>query len=70
MNEQSIKIYKKEKEKGNIFVLKQDIKNAHDRSVTKVIYNSFGNIISCSYDKTIKIWELDNRGDFINKNKK
>lgn len=66
-NEQSIKIYKKEKEKGNIFVLKQDIKNAHDRSVTKVIYNSFGNIISCSYDKTIKIWELDSEGNFINK---
>ena len=66
-NEQSIKIYKREKEKGNIFVLKQDIKNAHDRSVTKVAYNSFGNLISCSYDKTIKIWELDNKGDFINK---
>ena len=66
-NEQSIKIYKREKEKGNIFVLKQDIKNAHDRSVTKVIYNSFGNIISCSYDKTIKIWELGSKGDFINK---
>ena len=66
-NEQSIKIYKKEKEKGNIFILKQDIKNAHDRSVTKVIYNSFGNIISCSYDKKIIIWELDSKGDFINK---
>ena len=66
-NEQSIKIYKKEKEKGNIFMLKQDIKKAHDRSVTKVIYNSSGNIISCSYDKTIKIWELDNEGNFINK---
>ena len=48
-------------------MLKQDIKNAHDRSVRKVIYNSFGNIISCSYDKTIKIWELDNKGNYINK---
>ena len=63
-NEQSIKIYKKEKDK---FVLKQDIKNAHDRGVRKVIYTSFGNIISGSYDKTMKIWAKDSKGDYINK---
>ena len=63
-NEQSMKIYTK---KNDIFILKQDIKNAHDRGIRKVLYNSEGNIISCSYDKTIKIWELDNNGDYINK---
>ena len=58
-----MKIYTK---KNDIFILKQDIKNAHDRGIRKVLYNSEGNIISCSYDKTIKIWELDNNGDYIN----
>ena len=61
------KVLKYIKEKGNVFVLKQDIKNANDKSVTKVIYNSFGNIISCSYDKKIKVWEQDSKGDYINK---
>lgn len=62
-NEQSIKIYTRE---GDIFILKQDITNAHDRGIRKVIYDSRGNIISGSYDRTIRIWEKNNEGDYIN----
>ncbi len=36
------------------------INNAHNDSINKVIYNSKGNLISCSKDGLIKIWELIN----------
>ena len=39
------------------FTLYQHIKDAHKDRITKVIYCLNGNIISCSWDKTIKIWE-------------
>ena len=45
------------KENENKFSLKNIIKNAHKIMILKIIYCSNGNIISCSYDKTIKIWE-------------
>ena len=45
------------KENENKFSLKNIIKNAHKIMISKIIYCSNGNIISCSYDKTIKIWE-------------
>ena len=43
--------------KENKFSLKNIIKNAHNIMISKIIYCLNGNIISCSYDKTIKIWE-------------
>ena len=43
--------------KENKFSLKNIIKNAHNIMISKIIYFLNGNIISCSYDKTIKIWE-------------
>ena len=47
--------YKKEKE----YILNKIIKNAHTLQINQIIYNS-NNIISCSQDNTIKIWEFQN----------
>ena len=44
--------YKKDK-------LNKIIKNAHSLQINQIIYNS-KNIISCSQDNTIKIWEFQN----------
>jgi len=59
-----IRIWIKKKSKENlknenIFKLNQKI-NAHDDLINKIIYCLNGNIISCSEDKKIKIWEEDN----------
>ena len=42
------------------FNLNKTINNAHDDCINKVIYCLNGNIISCSEDNTIKIWEKNN----------
>ena len=41
------------------------IKGAQGKRVDQVIYNSKGNLISCSCDGFIKIWELKN-GEYKN----
>ena len=41
------------------------INNAHNDSIKKIIYNSEGNLISCSFDGLIKIWELKD-GEYKN----
>ena len=41
------------------------INNAYNDSIKKIIYNSEGNLISCSFDGLIKIWELKN-GEYKN----
>ena len=43
--------------KNNIFILNKIIKNAHYDSIYCIKYYSNKNIISCSRDKTIKLWE-------------
>ena len=45
---------------GNIFIINQTIKNAHEDEVRKVIYYLNENLISCSFDNTIKIWKINN----------
>jgi WD40 repeat protein len=45
--------------------MNKTINDAHDSDITKVIYNSKGNLISCSSDGLIKIWELKN-GEYKN----
>ena len=47
------------------FKINQIIKNAHDDGIIKVIYCSNGNLISCSYDKTIKILKENNNYENI-----
>ena len=46
--------------KENEFELYNHIKNAHKNYISKIIYSSNGNLISCSVDSTIKIWEKIN----------
>ncbi len=46
--------------KYNNFVVNQNMKNAHNTMILKVIYDSKGNLISCSSDGIIKIWEERN----------
>ena len=63
--DQNIKLWIKnenenEKEKENKYILNYIIKNAHESWIFKIIYLYNGKIISCSYDKTIKIWETKN----------
>ena len=43
-----------------IFILSNIIYEAHNDSITKIIYCLNGQIISCSLDKKIKIWEEKN----------
>ena len=51
--------------KNNKYSINKTINNAHNNSISKVIYNSKGNLISCSNDGLIKIWELNNK-EYIN----
>ena len=53
----NIKTWVKE---NNKFQLNKIINNAHDDWISKVIYYSNNKLISCSLDKTIKIWEENN----------
>ena len=43
--------------KDNLFKYNKSIENAHNDWITKVIYYGNKKIISCSWDKTVKIWE-------------
>ena len=64
-----IKIWIKKKEKG---ILKDDylykinyvINFAHEKTIFKILYCLNGNIISCSEDKKIKIWEENNKNEY------
>ena len=42
---------------NNLFKINKNIKNAHSDWITKAIYYQKNKIISCSWDKTIKIWK-------------
>ena len=55
----SIRTWIKKKDK---FDVNKIILNAHDSFIYKVIFSSNGNLISCSEDKTVKIWEENNYG--------
>ena len=46
--------------KKNKFEINQIIKYPHKLKIRKVVYYSNKNLISCSFDKTIKIWEEKN----------
>ena len=46
--------------KNNNFEINQIINESHSDSINQVIYISNHNLISCSQDYTIKIWELNN----------
>ena len=68
-SDKTIKTWIKKYSKGyvytaNIFTLNQKIENAHNDRITKVIFCLNGNLISCSWDKTIKIWEEDKENIF------
>ncbi len=56
-NIQSINIYKKNK---TIFELCFKINKAHDEPIIKIIYTTKFDLISCSWDNRIKIWEYQN----------
>ncbi len=43
--------------KDNLFKYNKSIENAHNDWITKVMYYGNKKIISCSWDKTVKIWE-------------
>ena len=42
----------------NYFIEKTIIENAHDYIINKVIYDLKGNLYSCSFDESIKIWKV------------
>ena len=46
--------------KKNTFVINKTISPAHTQIVRKVLYYQKDKIISCSFDKTIKIWDENN----------
>jgi len=55
--EKNIQTYiKKEINNENKFILNQEIKNAHNDYIGKILYSSKGNLFSSSEDKTIKLW--------------
>ena len=61
----NIKTWIKNKEKSKEkYSLNKIINNAHDDWINQVIYNKNGNLISCSDDKSIKIWEEDNNNNY------
>ena len=67
--DKNIKTWIKKKNKGKnkdeySFKLNQIINNAHNDWINKVIYCFNGNIISCSRDKKIKIWEENNSNNY------
>ena len=58
-DDRSIKFWNKQ---YNIFTLKENIINAHQSGITKVIFiKNKQNLISCSEDETIKVWEKKNK---------
>ena len=59
-----IKTWNKKNSFENIFTLNNEINNAHNDWINKIIYSSKENLISCSQDKTIKIWEKNNKNNF------
>ena len=59
-------IKKNNKQNEYLFDLNQIIEKAHNDLISKVIYNLNGNLISCSKDKTIKIWEENNENNYKN----
>jgi WD40 repeat protein len=46
--------------KDNLFSEKNVIENAHNDEIRKIIHFSNYNLISCSRDKTVKLWEINN----------
>ena len=48
------------------FIINKIINNTHEDFITKVIYYSNGNLISCSFDKTIKILKENNNNNYDN----
>ena len=54
------KTIKKKKKKNQNFELNKSIDNCHNSMIRKVIYCPNNKIISCSWDKTIKIWDENN----------
>ena len=57
--DKSIKLWIKI-ENENEYKINKVINNAHNDSIRKVIYCTNGNLISCSFDMTIKIWKENN----------
>ncbi len=57
----SYKSIKKWVKNKNKFIKKEYINNAHESHITKVIYYLNNYLISCSWDKTVKIWEKQNK---------
>ena len=60
-SEKDFKIWIKDK---NGFILNKCIENAHTNSITKILYCSNGDIISCSRDKTVKIWKKNENNNY------
>ena len=50
----------------NKFELDKTILNAHEKGINKILFQSNGNLISCSSDYSLKIWKLDNANNYIN----
>ena len=51
----------------NEFIINKIIDNAHTNSITKILYQSNGDIISCSRDNSVKIWEKKENNNYKNK---
>ena len=52
--------------KDTIFIEKNTIENAHNEEIRKIIHFSNYNLLSCSRDKTIKLWEINNNNKYEN----
>ena len=60
-----IKTWKKNRIKNQyLFTLNKIINKAHDYLINQIKYCLNGNIISCSEDQTIKIWEENNYNEY------